>query len=126
MTKLEALKEKHAELRKQIVEESKAFFKEESRVLFDKYPAMESFSWRQYTPHFNDGDACVFNVYSDAEINGVDEYDDDEKKLPEKTYHAVSKFVDAIDSDTMKEMFGDHVKVIATRDGVTIEEYEHD
>lgn len=128
MTKLETLKIKHAELQAQIVEESKAFFKEESAALFAKYPAMESFAWRQYTPYWNDGEECTFSVHSDGEINGADSYENKktEAKIPEAAYGDIRKHIDAIDSDTMKTMFGDHVKVICKRDGIEIEEYSHD
>lgn len=30
--------------------------------VFDKLPSLESISWNQYTPYFNDGDSCVFGV----------------------------------------------------------------
>lgn len=32
------------------------------RNFFAKYPMVEKVSWTQYTPYFNDGDACVFGV----------------------------------------------------------------
>ena len=44
--------------------------------IFEKYPTLESFGWTQYTPYFNDGEACVF--YADTDYITVnDEYLDD-------------------------------------------------
>jgi predicted RNase H-like nuclease (RuvC/YqgF family) len=31
-----------------------------------------------------------------------------------------------IDQDTLEKMFGDHVKVLVTKDGIDVEQYEHD
>jgi hypothetical protein len=30
---------------------------------FKSYPAVYGFAWLQYTPYFNDGDECVFNMH---------------------------------------------------------------
>lgn len=35
---------------------------------FETAPMIQQFYWRQYTPFFNDGEACVFNVH-DVEFN---------------------------------------------------------
>jgi hypothetical protein len=125
MTKLEELKQKHATLREEILNESKAFFKEASAGLFDKYPQMESFSWTQYTPYFNDGEECVFRVNNYPDINGKDKYDNEVEPL-KAAYEDVEKFIEGFDEPTMKEMFGDHCEITAKRDGVTVEEYSHE
>ena len=41
-------------------------------------------------------------------------------------YKEVQSLVSGIDEDIMKAMFGDHVKVICSKDGIEVEEYEHD
>lgn len=41
----------------------KATLTEEFKKLFEDVPELESLKWTQYTPHFNDGDACVFGVH---------------------------------------------------------------
>lgn len=33
--------------------------------IFDRYPFLGSVTWTQYTPWFNDGDACIFNSHID-------------------------------------------------------------
>jgi hypothetical protein len=130
MTKLAELKERHKELRSQIVEESKAWFSEQSKALFAKHPKMQSFSWRQYTPYFNDGDECEFSAHTDdPNINGESEWDGENRNSREwmAIHEDVTELLKAIDEESLKEMFGDHCEVIATRDGaVNVEEYSHD
>jgi hypothetical protein len=36
-----------------------------AKLIFDKHPALSSFGWTQYTPYFNDGEACYFGVQAD-------------------------------------------------------------
>lgn len=38
-------------------------FREAVVEIFDKFPSLEQFSWDEYTPHWNDGDECVFSCY---------------------------------------------------------------
>ena len=38
----------------------------------------------------------------------------------------IDKLILGIDEDVMQGMFGDHVKVIVTKEGIEIEEYDHD
>jgi hypothetical protein len=67
------------------------FIKESSKDLFDKWPNLKSYMWRQYTPHFNDGDECVFKTefhprpylndgypYIDSLIMHLNEYSSEE------------------------------------------------
>jgi hypothetical protein len=42
------------------------------------------------------------------------------------TVEAVKAFLKQFEDDVLMEMFGDHKKVIVTRDGTQVEEYEHD
>ena len=51
--------------KKQAVELAKKEFMSGAAALFDKYPAMNNFSWRQYTPYFNDGEPCEFEVHAE-------------------------------------------------------------
>lgn len=43
-----------------------------------------------------------------------------------KDYHAVANMVSGIDENLMEAMFGDHSKVIVTKDGIETEDYDHD
>lgn len=161
--RMAALKAQMNELKKQYRDASKEAFYDAAKELFEENPAMESFSWHQYTPYFNDGDSCEFGVYADDEgiqINGVGYYDTydlvedgfemvtygqgtrwehTDKRINYKRveveehaaiaplFEAVAKFVNTIDEDVLKDMFGDHVEVTVKRDGtVDVEHYEHD
>lgn len=60
-----------SKIKKDILEKSNDLFLEFSKQIFQKYPKLQSFGWTQYTPYFNDGDACVFNANVDyLFING--------------------------------------------------------
>jgi hypothetical protein len=119
-----------------------AFTEESNKFLKDNN--IESFSWVQYTPYFNDGDECIFGVRADdyyVQVNGIRlddygqynydtrevEYPDLPKEAPDPTvWKAVSTFIYQFDEEDLKHMFGDHVEVTITKDGATTEEYEHD
>jgi hypothetical protein len=67
---LNTLKKEHSTLQeqinalnKQMQEKSKELMKEAFRGFFEKYQGVvDNVYWTQYTPHFNDGEACEFNV----------------------------------------------------------------
>lgn len=116
-----------AALREEMKAKSKQFFAEGSKLLFERFPELESFGWRQFTPYFNDGDTCYFRVRAYPEsvyINGEGSEDwaseqikagkneDEVWNLPE----TVAGFVEGFDTDSMQEIFGDHVKVTVYRD----------
>lgn len=145
---------KTAALRQEMIALGEQFFASESKKIFDEFPELESFSWRQYTPYFNDGDECVFRVYADWGIEVVlstgevfDElspYRDTiyvhvdgryqsrpnpnkERTLENKLHDAIVPFISSIDDETMKYMFGDHCKVTVNRNGtVDVDDYEHE
>lgn len=66
MTDIKDIQERIAKLQHELLEESKKMFANETKAIFDQYDGLESFSWQQYTPYFNDGDACEFGVYADS------------------------------------------------------------
>lgn len=125
---------------------AKTVFDEKIKEVFEAHPKLESFSWTAYTPYFNDGDTCEFGVYHDdldmqfdgEEIKGINEwaFGADGKQYHEKeqslvglkeAYAAAHKFLGAFDDDDFLNLFGDHVKVTASRPGKTdVEEWEHD
>jgi len=123
------------------------------KAYFESCPEVTTYSWRQYTPYFNDGEACTFRCYVDCGFvtNATDysevqygEYDGEEEGvwIDDPDYgdlneelipaHVVEhtanlrRMLARINEDVFLEMFGDHCKVYATRDGFDIEEYEHD
>jgi hypothetical protein len=145
LTKREELQAKMKSLKQEMTDLGKSYFESESVKVFEEFPNLQSFSWTQYTPYFNDGDECTFGVndwfnvtyvgdedpdydeedneiyYSNWQKKPVEEFTDEEKLA--YTLHNLVTFAE---DETMKEMFGDHVRVIVSRDGVEIEEYDHE
>ncbi len=140
--KFKELKDKREQLKKDMLEESKRVFKEESATLFQTHPQLFMFTWTQYTPYFNDGDACVFgsnHEYPTVVLqSGKEAYEADgqsyeetyagegDEAIAESIEEAITKFLSQFDDEDMEAMFGDHVEVKVTKDGVEVEEYEHD
>jgi hypothetical protein len=146
--------EKLTELSNEIAEQKKKlaeFAKTEGRdaigaafaPLFEPPTNLVRIEWTQYTPHFNDGDACVFSVHEPtlvADIEGqerehesywlkstrVSDYRD--QAVADIGQPAMDRFLALwpIPGAILKAVFGDHVKVTITKDEVTVEEYEHD
>jgi len=91
---------------------------------FEKYPEVHKITWVQYTPYFNDGDPCVFGVY-ESEFELISNDITASEALTED-FRAVSELIETIDATVMESWFGDHAEVTVTRDGITVDEYEHD
>lgn len=49
-------------LKKEFQENGKAVFSKYTQSLFAAVPELESITWDQYTPSFNDGDVCEFTI----------------------------------------------------------------
>lgn len=50
---------------KKTVKSGKKLFGEATKHLFKEFPELKKFSWAQYTPHWNDGDECLFRCNLD-------------------------------------------------------------
>jgi hypothetical protein len=123
------------------------------RQLFDEcfaaHPEVLGFRWTQYTPYFNDGDACRFGVheirvklagnekdtgdYEDGftEYSGWSYSADYRQKFPAAESYAtavrgIHEGVAALGKDAMETLFGDHAEVTVTREGIEVDEYSHD
>lgn len=98
--------------------------------IFGRYPDLKEISWTQYTPWFNDGDECVFGVNEPyikflSDDEGRDEYDL-EGEMQGEAYEEVSTFLSTFKDEDMQRVFGDHVTVVVTRDGIETDGYDHD
>ena len=155
MSVLESIKEKLAVIAKQkeeMVEALRKDFAPMFEAFFEKSKGkINSFSWVQYTPYFNDGDECIFGVHPDYnfKINGEDteemesldwrisrylkgetekyplqpEWDIELFKLVEE----VQSILSSIPEEFMKDLFGDHVEVTVNSDGtIETDGYDHD
>lgn len=144
--KLKALKADMKKLREEMAQQAKDGFHESVKELFEQHPTLISFSWNQYTPYFNDGETCYFSAWTedidlqtaDDMDNGFSAYqcterDENGKRVPKKDITpfqkaglAVLEVLEVFDGDDYEGMFGDHCEITVTRDGVEVEEYEHD
>lgn len=129
MEELKAVRDEIKRLREEANEKSKKAFHDSLGAIFDAHPIMTSFGWNQYTPYFNDGDECKFSANIDEpDINGENSWNwpDDHDKALDAAETAVSRFLECFDDEDFKAMFGDHVEVVVTREGIEATEYSHD
>lgn len=137
-------------MEKEIQEKSKEILTFSTKELFEKHPKLESFSWSQYTPYFNDGDECIFSVnnsYIEVKFDGKEfeevsgssfdkhnpsygstDYNKETRENVglEEAYKDIEELLSSIDEDSYNNIFGDHVKVISSRKGFKTQDYEHD
>lgn len=85
-------------------------------ALFEKWPQLESFGWRQFTDYFNDGDPCTFGVYSDDPLINGESYYDLKPRPEENLLDEVAQLVNSLSTHDLKAVFGDHVEVTVKRD----------
>jgi hypothetical protein len=126
-----------------------------TKELFNQFPELKSFGWKQYTPYFNDGDECIFSVRIDSlTINGFDYYDGDDadrddminihrrakrtiwnggivdnpefSEYFENIVNTIKEVVKAFGDEDLKFIFGEHSEVLVTADGAESKEYYHD
>lgn len=118
--------------KKQLVEELRKEFPQMFVELFNKSKCIESVSWTQYTPYFNDGEECVFSANTDwLDLNGEDYYSRDEIEGWDKTEEAIiqeiKNVLGSIPEDFFRELFGDHAQITLKKNGdIIVTEYEHD
>lgn len=135
---LKALTEEFDKIQKEFKTKGSNLFKEELKQFFIDNPRIKRIEWKQYTPYFNDGDTCEFLLYEPTFFNeegagyGADFWDEDdvgEFEPTEQEANAIKKVAAMWNGSTeviFKQLFGDHVKVTVTEDGIDTEEYSHD
>lgn len=141
MSKIEELKTQFEAAVARMKDEGESALKECFADLFTRFPKVSAVRWTQYTPYFNDGDTCEFSVH-DPEIffDGEDPdacergdgfevgwyCDDDEPSRPLAEYWSEHMRPAFKLEQIFNLTFGDHVEVVATREGFRVSEYEHD
>lgn len=133
------------------ISKAKLHFKNVVAKLFNEHITLQTITWTQYTPYFMDGDPCVFTVNTlyfssyDADHihNIIDEssYDPtrwviadygscNEHMLTPKAIDDFTEFSSIMQSSEMEEvlesLFGDHTRVVCTREEIKNIEYQHD
>ena len=116
------LTEMKAAYDRKLKQEGEAAVKDAFKDLFDKYPEVTSVVWTQYTPYFNDGDACTFTVNAFCVKLKSRSKDPRKKEVDE----AVRTLARELPNDVLESIFGDPVKIIATRQGFNITKYDPD
>jgi len=115
----EDFREESAKAINVILQKGKDLLKKGLNVIFEEYPNIDSISWNQYTPYFNDGDPCEFSV------NTWDIKFESDTKVPTEIKSKVKKFIDNIGDDAL-ECLGEG-EIFVNRNGtITVEEYLHD
>lgn len=131
-------------LSKQILMHYSSLAKE---AVFDKHPEIVSFSFKCYTPHFNDGDVCEYGIYADDfDIMSTRPLTCGDDSFPQgnnlylNTYCYRNKSPDGqivqdihdfvwcfpeIES-LYKRIFGDGVRITVYADKCVTEPYDHD
>lgn len=141
---LQQVREEIKQLQEKARKMSHELFVEGSKQIFADFPELVSVSWRQYTPYFNDGDTCTFQAVNDypAFVVMVDGEEIEEEEFSTAEYYkkylnekllpfypkmvAVTQWLSEFDDDYLFATFGDHAQVTLTRNGVNIDEYDHD
>lgn len=144
-SKIAEIRKMKAELNAKIKATGKEALQEAFSSFFEANPKIKGVVWRQYTPYFNDGDACTFSVREPHVLALEEDVPDDysaeyhyefcldgedvfeaggadglgEKELTEL-------WNDVMDEDVFKAIFDDHVEVVAHRGGFDVEEYSHE
>ncbi|WP_297653652.1 hypothetical protein [Hydrogenophaga sp.] len=124
-------------------------FTEALAPFFEANPRIDGIVWSQYTPYFNDGDACTFGVHEPYLVSASlkEEFPDYAEEYMHENALWISSYraKDEDPNDATRAMegfgpiwadipesvflavFGDHVQVLIERDGtVTVDEADHD
>jgi len=151
---LKDLREKNMQIKnleKEAVEMSKSIFSEFCREIFENFESLQSFSWNQYTPYFNDGESCIFSANTDyIKVNGEYIYDCEwfleeyvtgfSSSTKEKTVVAnpsydrnlsdaamrIQDLLGGLPDSFYEEEFGDHTEITVSREGIEVEDYQHE
>jgi len=146
MKKLDEMAAKVKALKEELKSQFEGAVKEAADEIFEKYPKLENFSWTQYTPHFNDGEPCEFSIHNDCDYtyNGVEinssatsykgglnkegkEAGFESEKEANDLEEVLSDFVSKLEEmeETVRACL-DEGRVIVSREGVEVEDYDHD
>jgi len=161
LSKFMAAAEKLKQARKEIAElgakEGGEAIREAFAPAFEPPTNLTKIVWTQYTPFFNDGEACEFSAHEPELYRGGTGDDTEESSdiyglidregrrhnpdyqdyLKRKRAELEAKFganavttvIDLwskLDDDILLAVFGDHKEITITKDGVTVEEHEHE
>ena len=122
------------EQRKILLEEAQAQILPSLTALFKDFPDLTSYSWTAYTPYFNDGDTCYFNSHhnddwsfqvNEESVGDLDNHDDDDC-WETLVFDRVNDILNSMPDEFLQELFGDHVRIVVTKDKIDTEHYDHE
>lgn len=126
-TELKTILEDFQKQRNKLCKETEGLLKDNFKKIFEKHSKLEAFSWTQYTPGFNDGEPCEFTISVDFEdSDNLTISENASKKEIEsinKTLNEVSDIIYEME-DFLKEVFGNGVMVIVTKENISVEDYD--
>lgn len=95
-------------------------------TMMNEFPSIECIWWLQYTPYFNDGSECKFQIHTIHLEDENGEEIDFPGKLLDAYYEIESLLTD--DPKLMLLSFGDHCRVSFNKgdEEFTIENYNHE
>ena len=125
--KFESFKKQVEDLRMKLQETGEQFLIEHFKETFIKHQNLKEVRWTQYTPYFNDGEECTFRSNHEwADIIGVDGELDYSSKEYKEIKENIREFLSQFDDELLRNLFGDHVEIVVTKEGISVEEYEHE
>ena len=142
-------------LEKEYLAKATELFNSITKVFFENNPQFTRIQWAQYTPYFNDGDTCEFStgeliatnsdeVTFHGDYEGEDEGEDEDgdfnppssviiyphwrkNKVVNEDFDALADLINSSAGQNMcLRTFGDHSSIVITKDGVEVQEYDHD
>lgn len=123
----------HEKAMQQLQAESEAALREVFKDFFAKFPMVTAIRWTQYTPYFNDGEACVFSVHEPSlriDADFLESYDREFDFLPAPLIEAHAELTSLLQSDALERvllaMFGDHNQVTVYPKQIVVDGYSHD
>lgn len=139
ITEFDKLHAEYMAAKKNFTTKAQTFLHEYFKDFFKENPNVGYITWTQYTPYFNDGDTCEFGVYDfyffDASVTNeiscpwnLRNFEYSEYDISKKYKDFESRLTSMAEAspEMFKDMFGDHVYVVATSDEFITEEYDHD
>jgi len=122
------------EQRKILLKEARAQILPSLTALFADFPDLVSYSWTAYTPYFNDGDTCYFNSHHNDdwsfEVNEEPLYELDNRNDDDcwqtLVFDRVNDILNSMPDEFLQELFGDHIRIVVTKDKIDTEHYDHD
>src|SRR5580700_546590 len=86
-TSIESLVAEYTKVKEDFIEKSKNAMRTAFKEFFEANPDIDQVTWLQYTPYFNDGDACVFGVRDKYFTLAKDAVDLSDDGHPEDEYN---------------------------------------